>query len=601
MAQAARGECTWPWLARFVQSLMRAVRVAVRFSPPGPGEGPFVVQTVSVPSEVTALLDRHDDDVAALLSRDRKAVHRRLTVNGQEITQLATPLSGDGELRGGLLAWVALPPNQGPEPYLVALQLVAGFGQETVHGRRAQGDPRVGEALASLSGRIASATDVTAAAQAFADEAVRMTGCSTAAFALERGGVWRAAAVSGVLRLDPSGPMAQAVIAALREIETTASTGALSEAAESSPIFSDLARMWDCRAVRAWVLPAAGPGTGLFASDTGRRLPVPSGGSAAILLGFREVDAAGAGLDRLLRLATPGWASLVRIALRLGFAAAARESLGRAARPLTSVRGILVLLLLAFAAWGLMQPIPHSIRAVARVEASDPRTVAAPIEGTLRTNQVRIGEAVKAGQRLGEMDDSEVLIRLSEAKAARERALALHAATMGREGADAARGQLALLDAQAAEIEIRLLEHRRSALALVSPVDGIVMREASRLVGAHLPLGQPLYEIASAGGIRLELDVPDNRIAYVHEGLEAHLAIESFPGQSWTVRLSKLHPQSEVRDGANLFVVEADPSVAVPEWKPGMKGRASIQSEPRAVGWVLFHPVWEFVEWLLFW
>ncbi|GEM_PF-6169005 len=581
MAQAARGEATWPWLVRFLQALTRAVRASVRFFPPHRVEGILTIHARELPSPVTAILDRQDEDFAATIRRAKMTLHRKATINDEEVVQIGTPLSGSGDPRGVLIAWIAPPPDQALEPFLVALQLVAGFGQAAAPREEAGGDPRLAASLSAIATRIAGSRDRADMAQAFAEEAVKLAGCDAAALALGRRGKWRTAAVSGGARFDTSGALAGAVSAALREIDEAPAASQATDA--GSPGLRELARLWDCRAVRPWLLPAESP-------------------VAALLLGFRRAEVCDADLDKRLQAATPGWASLAAVSLRLGAGGAARELLGRLFRPVSSGRRAVSWLLFAtLLTVALLWPVPYSVRASARIEAGDRRTVSASADGTLRENHVEVGEEVEAGQALGEMDDAEVLIRLSEARAARERALSQHAAAMARDDADPARGQMARLDVEAAEIEIRLLEHRRQRLALTAPVAGMVLRDASRVAGARIPLGTPLYEIAPTGSIRLELDVPDDRIAFIREGQEVRIVLESFPGRTWRARISKVHPQSEVRDGANLFVVEAISEEASTEWRPGMRGRASIEESHRALGWVVFHPVVEFVEWILFW
>ncbi len=606
MAQAAQGGCSWAWLVGFLQALTRAVRASVRFFPPNRVDGPLAAHAQPLPAPVAALLDRQDDDFAATVRRARKTLHRKAALNNDEVVQIGTPLSGEGDPRGVLILWITPPPDQALEPFLVALQLVAGFGQAAAPREGAGGDPRLAASLSALSARIAASRDGAEAAQAFADEAVKLAGCDVAALALGRRGRWRTAAVSGGGRFDSAGALAGAVSAALRELEAAPAAAQPNDAGDpdlrkietapaavqqtdaAGPGLRELARHWNCRAVKPWLLPAD-----------------PQAGAppvAALLLGFRTADVCDADLDKRLEAATPGWASLVAVSRRLGTGGAAREILGRFFRPFASVRRTATwLLVVGLLTVAMLWPVPFSVHATARVEAADRRTVSAAADGTLRVNHVEVGQEVGEGQTLGEMDDAELLIRLSEARATRDRALAQHAAAMARDDADAARGQMARLDVDAAEIEIRLLEHRLKGLALTAPVSGVVLRDAARIAGARVPLGTPLYEIAPTGSIRLELDVPDDRIAYVREGQEVRIVLESFPGRSWRARVSKVHPQSEVRDGANLFVVEALPLDAASEWRPGMRGRGSIEEAHRALGWVLFHPVVEFVEWILFW
>lgn len=549
MAQAAGEGCSWPWLVRFLQALTRADRASARFFPPHHEEGELQAHARELEPSIRGLLDRQDEDLAEAVRRDRRTLHRESVLNGERFFQLATPLSAGGEPKGALMLWIRPPADRSLEPYLVALQLVAGFGQAAAP-RGA--DPRVGESLAALASRPAP--------QTFVEQALSLTGADAAALA-HGGGRWRAVAVSGSERLDPSGALAGAVTAVLREL------GQGSDSAQA-----ELSRLWGCQSVKAWRL-----------SDR-----------AAVVLGFRQTRPAD--LDRVLEAATPGWAALAELSTRVGPGAAMREL----ARPLATAKWKVVLGVAAVLACVLAWPIPYPIRATARVEAADRRTVSAPADGTLRENLVELGQAVVAGQPLGAMDDAEVRVRLSEVRATRERALAAYASILSDPRADAAKAQLAKLDVEVAEIEIRLLEDRLKRLALTAPVAGTVLRESAMLAGARVPLGMALYEIAPAGAIHLELDVTDSRIAHVREGQELDVLIESFPGRPWRARVTKIHPQSEVRDGSNLFVVEAVPLEPAPEWRPGMRGKATIEGDRRAIGWIVFHPVWEFVEWALF-
>ena len=61
--------------------------------------------------------------------------------------------------------------------------------------------------------------------------------------------------------------------------------------------------------------------------------------------------------------------------------------------------------------------------------------------------------------------------------------------------------------------------------------------------------------------------------------------------------LSKLHPQSEQRDGRNVFICEAGVRSrrAGAHSAPGMRGRAVIEGARRPLVWILGHRLWEFV------
>lgn len=101
----------------------------------------------------------------------------------------------------------------------------------------------------------------------------------------------------------------------------------------------------------------------------------------------------------------------------------------------------------------------------------------------------------------------------------------------------------------------------------------------------------------------LEIDVPDREVSRVAAGQPVRFRLEAFAGEPWSGRLSRLHPQSEQREGRNVFIAEApvrntDPRV---ELRPGMRGRAVIESERHPFLWIIGHRLWEFLVETLFW
>ena len=60
-------------------------------------------------------------------------------------------------------------------------------------------------------------------------------------------------------------------------------------------------------------------------------------------------------------------------------------------------------------------------------------------------------------------------------------------------------------------------------------------------------------------------------------------APEAFGGGRWESTLRRVHPQSEQRDGRNVFIAEADIAAdRVGELRPGMRGRATIVMSEQA-------------------
>ena len=63
-----------------------------------------------------------------------------------------------------------------------------------------------------------------------------------------------------------------------------------------------------------------------------------------------------------------------------------------------------------------------------------------------------------------------------------------------------------------------------------------------------------------------------------------------------------VHSRSEQRDGRNVFVGEAPiASKTGRELRPGMRGRATIETDRRPLAWIVGHRFWDFVVETLFW
>ena len=66
-----------------------------------------------------------------------------------------------------------------------------------------------------------------------------------------------------------------------------------------------------------------------------------------------------------------------------------------------------------------------------------------------------------------------------------------------------------------------------------------------------------LFEVAPLDAMLVEVDVPDREFSRVRSGLPVSFRLEAFSGWSGEGEIERLHPQSEQRDGANVFVAEA--------------------------------------------
>jgi multidrug efflux pump subunit AcrA (membrane-fusion protein) len=140
-------------------------------------------------------------------------------------------------------------------------------------------------------------------------------------------------------------------------------------------------------------------------------------------------------------------------------------------------------------------------------------------------------------------------------------------------------------------------------LEVKAPLSGVVVSgDLRRADGQPVPRGQVLWEVAPLDAMIVEIDVPDREISRVQAGQPVRVRLEAFGAGRWESTLRRVHPQSEQRDGRNVFVVEADIAAdRVGELRPGMRGRASIQGERRPLTWIIGHQFWDWLITTLFW
>jgi multidrug resistance efflux pump len=235
--------------------------------------------------------------------------------------------------------------------------------------------------------------------------------------------------------------------------------------------------------------------------------------------------------------------------------------------------------------------IDSRISAPARVEGAVQRVLTAPADGFLLRVAVRPGDTVKADQILVELDDRDLSIerlrwatdseqegrQATEALAREDRVqFAAHAAK-----AEQARAQLALVDAQLSRFKVS------------APFDGIVLQgDLTRSLGAPVRSGDTLITVAPAGEYRVILEVDEYDIGRLAGGESGVVSLAASSGAQVPVRVTRVSPTSIVRDGRNVFEVEAQPLDTDAALRPGFQGMGRIQAGQRSLWRIVAERPW---------
>jgi len=240
----------------------------------------------------------------------------------------------------------------------------------------------------------------------------------------------------------------------------------------------------------------------------------------------------------------------------------------------------------------MMIPLPYRVKCDCRVQPTSRRFVAAPYHGILERSLVEAGEIVTEGQVVARMDGRQLRIELAGLQA--EHQGARRKSDSSRAIGEVAQSQIAKTEMRRLAAQIELTRNRMQDLEVRSPMAGIIVAgDLEKAEGAPLETGQTLFEVAPLENMVAEIGVPESEIQYINDGDSVTLKLNAFPFQSWTGKVERIHPGTEVIDDQTVFVTEVELDNGQGLLKPGMEGSAKISTHWTPLCWNLFHNTWE--------
>jgi multidrug resistance efflux pump len=218
--------------------------------------------------------------------------------------------------------------------------------------------------------------------------------------------------------------------------------------------------------------------------------------------------------------------------------------------------------------------------------------VSAPYDGKLETAFVKPGDEVTEGDLLARLDGRELRWEMAGLEADFSRALKSRDSAMAID--NIADSQQKALEMERLQLKIQLCRNRLDNLEIKSPVSGLVISgDLKKTEGAPVAVGQTLFEIAPLDQMIVECEIPEREILYARPNQPVVIRVDAYPLRKWTGEIARIFPKAEVRENASVYVAEMNLDNRSGEFRPGMKGRAKITSERRALGWTLFHRPFE--------
>jgi RND family efflux transporter MFP subunit len=242
-------------------------------------------------------------------------------------------------------------------------------------------------------------------------------------------------------------------------------------------------------------------------------------------------------------------------------------------------------------------PAAPSIRTNGLLANKDEIRLAFKVGGVIRRLAVYEGEHVRKGQRLAEIEQTEVNAQVEQARQAHEKAKR-----------DAARGerlyadkvisleQLQDLRTQAAMAEAGLnsAEFNWNYAAIVAPRDGTVLRrlaEERELVSAGTPV---LVLGAQDKGFIVSTGLADREIVQVRLGDSAQVRLDALPDASLNGKVTEVASAADAASGMFRIEVTLDPTEL--PLKSGLVAKLTIVPSSASAGSRVYVPIGAIVE-----
>ena len=191
------------------------------------------------------------------------------------------------------------------------------------------------------------------------------------------------------------------------------------------------------------------------------------------------------------------------------------------------------------------------------VQAFNSAPIHPRVNGYVKAWYVDIGQPVKAGQLLAEIDSPDLDAQVAQARADLATAQAnqkLSATTaerwkgllasdaVSRQDAEDKYGDLAAKSAMlnSSKANLNRLLALESFKRITAPFDGVVTArnaDIGQLVAEGAPTSQPLFIVADEKKLRVYVQVPQAYTSQIKPGLSATLTVPEYPGQTFTAKL----------------------------------------------------------------
>jgi hypothetical protein len=248
------------------------------------------------------------------------------------------------------------------------------------------------------------------------------------------------------------------------------------------------------------------------------------------------------------------------------------------------IAGFVLVALMAMLA---LLPWPYRIDSSVALRSKDVVFVPAPFDGYLREAHIEVGDVVKAGAPLVDLDTRELTIE--EAMTAADSVRFAREAEKAQAARQFADMQISLAREQQASSKLELIRFQLANARMRAPFEGVVVEgDLKKNLGAPVRKGDLLVKLARIGETYLELEIDQADVHEVAVGMRGEFAFVGRPEQKYPLVIERIDPASTMREGRNIYLARAAIEADFQSWwRPGMGGSARLFAGERSTIWIL--------------
>lgn len=217
----------------------------------------------------------------------------------------------------------------------------------------------------------------------------------------------------------------------------------------------------------------------------------------------------------------------------------------------------------------------------ATLEAEEEAMVVAKVQGILKSLNVEEGHYVKAGQVMADLEDEQLAIEASRAKATMDRLyneFQRNKELYGRKLISAEQFENSKFEYESQKAAYDLAQLKVEYSKIKAPISGVVSQRLIK-VGNMVNANQEVFKITDFDPLLAVLHVPEHEMGKIKPNQETTLQVDAISGKTFSGRVLRISPVVNPESGT--FKVTVAVRDASRQLKPGMFGRVRIVYDTR--------------------